>query len=125
MTSEAPPTRKAPIFEVVDKSPRLLDAHADFLANGGERLLMALQNTVQGGLWPWDKPAEHTAQFGAFCAGVAWVCTILRDLNLLVQNRQALGEMVQSALSSITDQEQIQKILISEYGFTESDFKGG
>lgn len=117
------PRPKPPIFQVAESSPVLLDKHAAFLQAGGERLLTAVQDTVQSGLWPWDKPAEQTAQFGAFCAGVAWTCKILRDLNLLVQNRQAMGEMVASAISSASDDERVKEMLIRDYGFTEEDFK--
>jgi hypothetical protein len=115
-------TRKAPIFEVTDSSPRLLDEHASFLASGGERLLIAVQDTVNVGVWPWDKPAEHTAQYGAFCAGVSWVCRLLRELSTMVQNRRELGQMVQSALSSAADKEQVKKVLIRDYGYAEADF---
>jgi hypothetical protein len=116
------PRPKPPIFQVAESSPVLLDKHAAFLQAGGDRLLTAVQDTVQSGLWPWDKPAEQTAQFGAFCAGVAWVCKLLRELNVLVQNRQAMGEMVSSALSSASDEEQIKAVLIRDYGYTEEDF---
>lgn len=121
-SSEAPVQRKAPIFEVTDSSPRVLDAHARFLSDGGDRLLMAVHDTVNIGIWPWDKPPEHTAQYGAFCAGVAWVCKLLRELNVVVNNRRELGEMVQSALSNAADEEQIKRMLIRDYGYTEADF---
>jgi len=99
---------KPPIFKVTESSPKLLDRHASFLAAGGERLLTAIQDTVQNGLWPWDKPAEQTAQFGAFCSGVSWACRILKELNVMVNNRHELGEMVASALSSVSDEDQSQ-----------------
>jgi hypothetical protein len=116
------PRPKPPIFQVAESSPVLLDKHAAFLQAGGDRLLTAVQDTVQSGLWPWDKPAEQTAQFGAFCAGVAWVCKLLRELNVLVQNRQAMGEMVSSALASASDEDRIKAVLIRDYGYSEEDF---
>jgi hypothetical protein len=117
------PRAKAPIFQVAESSPLLMDKHAAFLGAGGERMLAAIQDTVQTGLWPWDKPAEQTAQFGAFCAGVAWACKILRELNLMVQNRQELGSMVATALSSASDESEVKKLLIRDYGFSEKDFE--
>jgi hypothetical protein len=116
------PRPKPPIFQVAESSPALLNKHAVFLQAGGERLLVAIQDTVQSGLWPWDKPAEQTAQFGAFCAGVAWACKLLRELNTLVQNRQQLGQMVQSALASASDDDRIKEMLIKDYGYSPSDF---
>ena len=113
---------KAPVFRAIDESPRLLDAHANFLAAGGEKLLMAIQETFAFPMWPWDKPAEHTAQYGAFCAGVAQACRILKELNTVALNRKELGDVVKSMLASANDPEQVQRMLIRDYGYTEADF---
>jgi hypothetical protein len=110
--------RKPPVFEIIDSSPELLNKAADFLNAGGERLLHALNDTIKVELWPWDKPAETTAQYGAFCAGVAWATKFMRNLVALSANRQAALELLAQTGASHVDEE-ARKILMQEYGFSE------
>ena len=117
------PSDSTGIFRVVAECPQLLDKHAAFLAAGGDRLIRALQDTLIQGMWPWDRPSDQAAQFGAFCAGVGYAARILLQLGALVNNRRALGELVKSANIPVAEQGELKRILIKDYGYTEADFK--
>lgn len=113
----------SPMFAVVESSPRLLDSHAKFLEDGGERLLVAMVDTIQSGTsWPWATPSDQSAQYGAFVAGFSLATRILRNLNVLTRNRRELGKLVAEATPGAETSE-MKKILIRDYGYTEADFE--
>lgn len=114
--------RKHPVFDVIDASPRLLDAHVEYMKAGGERLLHALNDSLRQEMWPWSADVHAQASFGAFCAGIAFAGRFLRDLPVLSRNRKQALAMMAAAGPAAVD-ERVRKILREEYQLTDDEIQ--
>lgn len=88
------PGRKHPVFDTIDRHPRLLDEHARYMQSGGEQLLHAMTDSFRQDVWPWGMEVHAQASFGAFCAGVAWASRFLRQLPEINMNRREAIELM-------------------------------
>ena len=113
---ETKPVVRHELFDFIKRNPQALDAHARWMADGGEKLLELAVNAARGDMWPWDKPMETQASFGAFIGGISWMAQMLRNLVELTNNRTEKLRMMAQADGRIS--EDARKILIEKWGYS-------
>ena len=116
---EAKPVGRHELFDFIEKNPHVLDEHARWLAAGGEKLLELAVNAARGDMWPWDKPMETQASFGAFIGGISWMAKMMRSLVELTNNRSQKLRMLVQADGQISEDER--RILRDQYGYTDEE----
>lgn len=112
-----------PLLTLAERNPEVVDDHAKWLSKHGEALLDAVERSVRPELWPWDRPTEEQASFGAFCSGVAWATSVLRRLPTLVNDRRKMAEMMAAGGEANVNKE-VEKLLMEDFGYTPEQLKG-
>jgi hypothetical protein len=120
--AEAPETSRTPLDEFLDSNPAFLDAHAQWLAAGGDRFVQAMLRTVRGEAWPFNAEPHTQAAFGAYCAGIQWVARLHEALvpynRRRVARLEALASGDQMDSRDMTDEV---RALLRESGYTDAE----
>ena len=116
---ETKPVVRHELFDFIRKNPQVLDAHARWLASGGEKLLELAVNSARGDMFPWDKPLTTQASFGAFVGGISWLSRMMRGLVEMTNNRHEALRMLAQADGQISEDER--RILRDSYGYTDEE----
>jgi hypothetical protein len=115
---QQPPLRHE-LLDFIRDNSKLADAHAAFIAAGGDRALDLAVHAVRGDMFPWDQPQHVQASFGAFTAGAEWMARLIRQLVVLANNRsEALRTLAQTDGRLSAEERELLKRL---YGYTEAD----
>ena len=117
-SGEQPPLRNE-LLDFVRDNPKLADAHATFMASGGERALDLLQNAVRGDMFPWDAAPHVQASFGAFVAGASWAIRMFRNLVVLTNRRSEALRMLAQVDGRLSAAER--ELLRRTYGYTDAE----
>ena len=116
---ETKPVVRHELFDFIRKNPQALDAHAKWLAAGGEKLLELAVNSARGDMFPWDKPLTTQASFGAFVGGISWLSKMLRGLVEMANNRSEALRMLAQADGQLSEDER--RILRDNYGYADEE----
>ena len=116
---ETKPVVRHALFDFIRKNPQALDAHARWLASGGEKLLELAVESARGDMFPWDKPLTTQASFGAFVGGISWMAKMMRGLVEMTNNRSEALRMLAQADGQISEDER--RILRDSYGYTDEE----
>ena len=106
-------------LDYIRHTPRVADAHARFMSEGGERLLELAVSAIRGDMFPWDQPQHVQAAYGAFIGGATWMAKLIRNAVVLAGNRTEALRMLAQMDGSITAQER--QMLKAMYGYTDQE----
>lgn len=121
MSENKKPQLRHELLDFVRNAPGVADAHAKYMANGGERLLELAVNSIRGEMFPWDQPQHVQASYGAFVGGATWMAKLLRNVVVMANNRSEALRMLAQADGSISEEER--RLLREMYGYSEEELE--
>lgn len=117
--NDKPQQLRHEFLDFVRTAPGAADAHANFMKNGGERMLELAVNSIRGEMFPWDQPQHVQASYGAFVGGATWMAKLLRNAVVMANNRSEALRMLAQADGSLNEDER--RMLREMYGYSEAE----